>query len=109
MLWDFNKNCNVLSKSKQNIGTTHSRINLNGLLERAETATGVNRNIIAKIQIIEYALYWKKKQGVPVPTASEHTIPENFSSAVRQVLREIFLEPQNQREVKDFDLLNLFT
>ena len=79
------------------------------------------KNIITKIQTIEDVLNWKKKPGVPVCTTNYPVIPKNFSLSIRQVVREIHLELNkvltlgfilerlNQKNVKDFDHLNLFT
>ena len=66
----------------------HNRIYLNGELERIAAATGVGRHIVAKVQTLENDLNWKKEPGVPVPTPNEPVIPTNFSSIIRQVIRE---------------------
>ena len=89
----------------------HRPINLNNVLEEKAAATGVNRNLIAKIQTTEDVLNWKKKPGVPVPTASDPKIPTKFSSIIRQVVPtlDFILERLNQKKVKDLDHLNFFT
>ena len=67
------------------------RISFNDVLART-AATGVNRNIIPKIQPTEDFLNWKEKPGVPFPTRSDPVVPMNFSSSSQQIVRKIYLE-----------------
>ena len=99
----------------------HSQINLKDAIERTAEATVVNKNIIAKIQSIEDVLNRKKQPGIPVPNPNDPVIPKNFSSIIRQSVRETYFERErvqtldlilerlNQKKIKDFDHLNLFT
>lgn len=91
------------------------------MVERTEAAAGVKRIIIAIIRTIEDVLNWKEKPSVSVTTPNELSIPTNFSSIAEQVIREIHLEFKqgltvdfiherlNLKNLKHFDLLNLFS
>ena len=70
----------------------HRRINLNNVTERTAAATGVNRNLVCKICAMEDVSSWRKLPCLPITVSRKQTIPENFSSVVRQTIQDIYLE-----------------
>ena len=105
-----------LEKEKQE----HRLINLNNVIERTLAATGVRKNIICRVRTIEDVKGWTKKSGDHVHVRHEPKILTNFSSFVRHVIREIYLEltsvltlrsildPPRQKKTSDFEHLNIF-
>ena len=70
----------------------HRRINLNNVIERTAVAIGVKKNIVYRVRTMEDVKDWKKKSGDHVHVRHEPQILINFSSVMRHVIREVYLE-----------------
>ena len=98
----------------------HRRISLNNVLESTALETGINKNLVYKVRKLEDIKHWKKKPDAPTSVQRASHIPENFSSVIRHVVREIYLDgscvPTSdvildellQKRVQDFAHLDLF-
>ena len=106
----------LFEKEKQE----HRRINLNNVIERTVIATGVSKNMRCRVRTMEDVKGWKKKSGDRVLVGHRPQFPNNFSSVVRHVIREMYLERTSvptpdsildrlrQKKVSDLERSNLF-
>ena len=120
-LWPVTQgNCVTRSAVFEQERLQHRRISLNKVLGRTALATGINKNLTFKARTLQDVQHCKKKTGAPISVRQANYIPENFSSVVRHVIREINLDGTSdpildlildkllQKRVHDFEHLDLF-